>query len=433
MKKTALAVGIGNFMEWFDWGLYGFFATVIGVQFFAESTPAVGLLSALAVFAVGFFFRPLGGFILGPIGDRYGRRVALSIAILLMGLGTTAIGLLPTYAQIGIWAPILLVFFRCIQGLSTGGEATGANAFMVESAPKHMRGRFGSINSASSALALVTASLIALALTANLSPEELSSWGWRIPFLMGAPLAIAGLYLRLRLQDTPVFETLKNENRIDRSSLWSKIRKDIRPILLTLAIGAVQGVGYYYLATYAVNLLTVSVGLERETALALSCIALVIYLGFCLLAGVLIDRFGRRKPNIAGTIGFIVLLLPAFLMLDTGSFPLIIAGLVLIGACQSLVSVSTVVLMVELFPASSRASGSATGFNFSTVLIAGPGPFVAAWLAASTGSAVAPAAYLIVVSLFALPALLRWLPETKGRDLHSSELIAHTAGHKENS
>ena len=174
-------------------------------------------------------------------------------------------------------------------------------------------------------------------------------------------------------------------------------------------------------------------GLEREAALTLSCIALMIYLGFCILAGVLVDRFGRRKLNIAGTIGFILLLFPAFLMLDTGSFPLIILGLVMIGACQSLVSVSTVVLMVELFPASSRASGSATGFNFSTVLIAGPGPFIAAWLAASTGSAVAPAAYLIVVSLLALPALFRWLPETKGRDLHSSELIGHKVGQKENS
>lgn len=425
MKKTAIAVGVGNFMEWFDWGLYGFFAVIIGTQFFPDSTPAVALLSALAIFAVGFVFRPLGGFILGPIGDKHGRRVALSIAVLLMGAGTTLIGLLPTYAQIGVWAPILLLVMRCIQGISTGGEATGSNAFMVESAPKDKRGRFGSINSASSALALVCASLLALMLTNVLSPEDLNSWGWRLPFLLGAPLAIAGLYLRLKLEDTPVFQELKAEDRIDTSSLWSKIRKDIRPILLTLAIGAVQGVGYYYMATYAVNLLTVSVGLERATALTLSCIALTIYMGFCVVAGYLVDKVGRRRINIIGTVGFIILLFPAFLLLSTGDFGLIVLGLVIIGACQSLVSVSTVVLMVELFPASSRASGSATGFNFSNVLIAGPGPYIAAWLAATTGSAVAPAGYLVVVSILALPALLKWLPETKGRDLGSSELIGH--------
>lgn len=419
MKRVATAVGIGNYMEWLDWGLFGFFAVVIGANFFPGSSPAAQLLSTLAVFAAGFVFRPLGGFVLGPLGDKLGRRLALSIAVLLMGFGTTMIGLLPNYEAIGIWAPILLVVMRCIQGFSTGGEATGSNAFMVESAPKDKRGRFGSINSASSAAALVTASLTALALNTGLSTEDLHAWGWRIPFIAAAPLALAGLYLRLKLDDTPVFTELKRENRIDRSSLWSKVVKDWRPILLTLAVGAVQGVGYYYLGTYTVNLLTVTVGLESVVALTLSSIALAIYVGFCLLAGWLVDVVGRRRINLIGTAGFIILLFPAFAAIATGNFALIMLGLLLIAAPQSLVSVSTVVLMVELFPAGSRASGSSTGFNFANVLISGPGPYVAAWLAATTGSAVMPAAYLVLVSLLALPVLMKWLPETRGRDLGS--------------
>ncbi|CAN5391145.1 MFS transporter [soil metagenome] len=427
LKRVAAAVGIGNFMEWYEFGLYGFFATVIGKQFFPNDTAATQILATLAIFAVGFVLRPIGGIVLGPIGDRYGRRVALSISLLMMGIATALLGLLPNYASIGIWAPILLLTMRCLQGFSTGGEVTGANAFLVESAPIARRGLVGSIGSATSAFALMMASATALLLTTALSPEDLQSWGWRVPFVAAAPLALAGLYLRLKLEDTPVFNTLKRENRIDTSSLWSKIRKDHRPILLTFAIGAVQGAGYYYLAAFAVNFLTVTVGLQRPVALTLSTIVLLIYLLLCIFAGHLVDKFGRRRINIIGTIGFIVLLVPAFLLISTGNFALIIAGLSMVALCQSLCSVSTVVLMVELFPAGSRASGSAMGFNLAQVLVSGPTPYVAVWLAVALGSPIAPAAYLIVFSLIALPAIVKWLPETKGRDLSRDDGPAHGA------
>jgi MHS family proline/betaine transporter-like MFS transporter len=250
-----------------------------------------------------------------------------------------------------------------------------------------------------------------------LSADELQRWGWRIPFLAAAPLALVGLYLRLKLEDTPVFNQIKRENRIDTSSLWSKVRKDFRPILLTFAVGGVQGVGYYYLAAFAVNLLIVTVGISRPVALTLSTIVLAIYLCMCILAGHLVDRFGRRSMNILGTAGFIVLLVPAFKLIATGDFTLIVVGLCMVAICQSLVSVSTVVLMVELFPAGSRSTGSSTGFNLANVIVSGPGPYVATWLGVVTGSPIAPAGYLIAVSLIALPIIYRWLPETKGRDL----------------
>jgi len=422
LKRVAIAVGVGNFMEWFDWGLYGFFAVVIGKQMFPNDTPATQILATLAIFAVGFVLRPLGGIVLGPIGDKHGRKVALSISLLLMGISTAFLGLLPTYAQIGIWAPILLLLIRCIQGFSTGGEVTGANAFLVESAPMERRGLVGSIGSATSAFALMMASLTALIFTTSLSTADLESWGWRIPFIAAAPLSFAGLYLRLKLEDTPVFNQIKAENRIDHSSLWTKIRKDYRPILLTFAVGAVQGVGYYYLAAFAVNLLIVSVGLTRPLALTISTITLAIYLCLCVVAGHLVDKHGRRSINMVGTIGFIVLLVPAFKLISTGDVTLIIAGLSMIALCQSLASVSTVVLMVELFPAGSRSTGSATGFNLANVLVSGPGPYVATWLGVVTGNPIAPAGYLIAVSVIALPIIIRFLPETKGRDLASDDV-----------
>lgn len=422
LKRVAIAVGVGNFMEWYDWGLYGFFAVVIGKQMFPNNTPATQILATLAIFAVGFVLRPLGGIVLGPMGDKHGRKIALSISILLMGISTAFLGLLPTYDRIGIWAPILLLVIRCIQGFSTGGEVTGANAFLVESAPSHRRGLVGSIGSATSAFSLMIASLTALILTTSLSVADLESWGWRIPFLAAAPLSIVGLYLRLKLEDTPVFNEIKRENRIDRSSLWSKIRKDYRPILLTFAVGAVQGIGYYYLAALAVNFLIVSVGLTRSLALTLSTITLAIYLCLCVVAGLLVDKYGRRSINIIGTIGFIVLLVPAFKLISTGDTGLIIAGFSLIALSQSLASVSTVVLMVELFPAGSRSTGSATGFNLANVLLSGPGPYVATWLGVVTGNPIASAGYLIAVSVIALPIIFRFLPETKGRNLSSDDM-----------
>ena len=247
--RIAIAVAIGNFMEWFDFAVYGFFAVIIGQLFFpADTDPFVAILSSLAVFAVGFFMRPLGGFILGPIGDRYGRRTSLAISVLAMGAATTLIGLLPVYHTVGIIAPILLVLCRCIQGLSAGGEWTGSAAYLIESTPTPHRGKFGSIISATAALATIAGSLFALFLNNTLSESDLLAWGWRIPFLLAAPLALVGLYIRMRLGETPVYKQIEAQDKVEKSPILRSLRENLRPILLTLAIAAVQGTGFYYLA-----------------------------------------------------------------------------------------------------------------------------------------------------------------------------------------
>ncbi|ROR65786.1 MFS transporter [Agrococcus jenensis] len=418
--KVAVAVAVGNFMEWFDFAVYGFFAVIIGQLFFPPDTSEfVAILSSLAVFAVGFFMRPLGGFILGPIGDKYGRRVALAISILAMGIATTIIGLLPTYATVGIFAPILLVLCRCIQGLSAGGEWTGSAAYLIESTPTAHRGKFGSVISATAALATIAGSLFALFLNNTLAEEDLLSWGWRVPFLMAAPLALIGLYIRMRLGETPVYKAVTDKHEVEKSPILRSFKENWRPILLTVAIAAVQGTGFYYLATFIVNYLMTTVGIERPTALAMSATGLTVYMILCPIAGALSDRFGRRRLNIIGTIGYVILPIPVFMLMSGGSFAPVVFGMILLTMTQALVSVTTVVMLVELFPAANRSSASAIGFNFALAFIAGPASYIGTWLAGATGNPVSPAWYLVVLALIALPFIWKWLPETAGRDITS--------------
>lgn len=418
-RKTALAVGIGNFMEWFDFAVYGFFASTIGKLFFPESTPILSLLSAFAVFAVGFIMRPLGAFILGSIGDKHGRKAALVWSVLLMGGATTVMGLLPTYAVAGLLAPILLVLLRCVQGMAAGGEWSGSAAYLVESAPNNKRGLYASLISGTAALAFIVGSFVALGLSSALSPADLSGWGWRLPFLLAAPMSIAGLYIRMKLGDTPVFESLKSEERVAASPLAKAGAKGLKPILITFAFSSVSGLGIYYLATYMNNHLTTSLGLDRASALSLSGVGLFVYMLMCPLAGVLSDRFGRRSLNILGTVGFVVVSIPAFVLMATGNGVAIVAGLILFGACQALCSVTNVVLLVELFPASTRSSGSALGYNLGLAFVAGPGPLIAAAIASSTGTSTSAAWYMVIVALIATPILVKWLPETFNRDIHA--------------
>jgi MFS transporter, MHS family, proline/betaine transporter len=424
LGQAAFAVGIGNFMEWFDFAIYGFFAVIIGQLFFVGDDPVISLLSSLAVFAVGFFMRPLGGFILGPIGDRFGRRTALSVSVLAMGIATVALGFTPTFAEIGVWAPILLVVFRCIQGLSAGGEWTGSAAFLIEGAPKGKRARYASIISATAALATVAGSGFALWLNTILTEQQLLDFGWRIPFWAAGPLALVGLFVRLRLDDTPVFQQIKNA-RVEGAPKAPRAKTNLKAIGLTICFAAVQGLGYYYLATFVVNYMQTTLEIPRPNALLLAGIGLLVYMIFCPIAGFISDKFGRRIPNLVGTIGYVLLPIPVFLLMSTGNSVLIVIGLVLLGAMQCLVSVTTVVMLVELFPASSRATGSAIGFNIALAFIAGPGPYIGAWLAATTGNAIAPAFYQVFIALVAAIVLLKWLPESSKQDIFSETIGWH--------
>lgn len=414
--RIAVAAGIGNVMEWFDFAVYGFFATTIGHVFFPTKTATSALLSALAVFGVAFVMRPLGGLLLGAVGDRAGRRAALAVSVTLMGAATTLVAALPTYSGVGILAPVLLILLRCAQGVSAGGEWTGASSFLVEYAPQRRRGLRGSLISATAAVGSLLGCVVALVLTTALSPAQMMAWGWRIPFLLAAPLGVAGLYVRLRLEDTPVFRDLQHEDRVTRTPIREAVTKNFRQIVVMFFCATVGGVGYYYLATYVVNFLsTERLGIGPRAALAMTAVGLAVYALLCPCAGVLSDRVGRRASMLICTAGFFVGGIPAFLLMAGLGVPGAIWGIVLLGVFEAIANVNGVVLLVELFPARTRMTSASIGYNISLAAIAGPGPLIAAALAAGIDFVAAPAFYMVAVAFVSFLVVARFLPETSGR------------------
>ncbi len=415
-RKRMLAVGIGNFMEWFDFAIYGYFAAIIGAQFFPSGDATAEMLSALAVFAVGFLSRPIGALILGPMGDRLGRRAVLIITVMGMGIITALIGLVPSYAAIGIAAPIIVVVLRLLQGMMVGGEWTSAAAYIGESAPEHKRGLYASLITATAGLAFLVGTLTAVVLTASMDQDALAGWGWRLPFVASFAMAVVAVYIRRKLEDTPVYEEVERKrkaNEIEHTSAGDKAKA----FVMTLAFAGIFGVSLYYLVTYANNHLTGAVGMQRFDALWATAVVMVIYVGFNPLMGMAADRWGRKPVNHFGIIGLILWSVPAFLLMNTGNPFFVIVGLVPFALFVAATAVTNNVLLVEVFPASLRATGSAIGYNIAYALLAGPGPLIAAALVAGTGLLVSPAFYVIAVGIVALAVLWPLLPETKGRDI----------------
>lgn len=415
-RRRLTAVGIGNFMEWFDFAIYGYFTAIIGAQFFPAGDATAATLSGLAVFAVGFISRPVGALFLGPIGDRFGRRTVLIITVLGMGIITTLIGLTPSYDTIGIAAPIIVVILRLVQGMMVGGEWTSAAAYIGESAPKAKRALFASIVTATAGLAFLVGTLTAALLTAVMDEASLASWGWRIPFVFSLVMAIVAVYIRQKLEDTPVYQELERKRETNSIEVTSAGEK-ARAFIMTLAFSGIFGVSLYYFVTYANNHLTGPVGMERLPALLATGAAMIVYVVFNPVVGAWSDRIGRRPVLLTGVIGLIVWSLPAFLLLNTGNPFLAFISLVIFSFFVACCAVMNNVLLVEVFPASVRSTGSAIGYNLAYALLAGPGPLVAAALVASTGLLISPAFYVIAVAIVALLVLAPLLKETRHVDI----------------
>ncbi|MTD14829.1 MFS transporter [Nakamurella sp. YIM 132087] len=417
-RRIAFACIIGNFLEYFEFALYGFFAVAIGATFFPSDDPSTELLQSLAVFGVAFLLRPVGGVVFGLIGDRIGRRASLSISITMMSLATAAIGLLPGYDTLGVWAPILLVLIRCIQGLSVGGEWGASSAFLIETAGPGLRGQRGSYPSMAAAIGFVGGSLLSLGFGLAFTAEQLNSWGWRIPFLVALPLGLLGLYIRRKLEDTPVFRQIEQQDDRPKARLRDAIDlRNWRPLLVTFGFSWICGVGLYYLTSYVVNYLTATVKLPRTEAALLVAIGLGIYAVLCPIAGRLSDRFGRRRTIIFGCIGHVVLAVPVFLLLGSGNAVLIVLALIVYAIMQAPINANTSLIMIEIFPAGTRLTNGSLAFNLGVGPPSGFGPLVAAALVAGTGLTFSPGFFLAGVALFSLVVLYFLMPETAGRDL----------------
>jgi len=426
LRKVTAAAAVGNFVEWFDFAVYGFLATIIAKQFFASDDPNAALLQTFAVFAVAFALRPLGGIVFGAMGDRLGRKRVLSITVLMMAGATTVIGLLPTYASIGLLAPVLLTLTRCVQGFSAGGEYAGACAYVMEHAPNHRRGWYGSFLPVSTFSAFASAAVIAYLLDASLSPEAMAQWGWRVPFLVAAPLGVIGLYLRWRMEETPAFRQAMAEQKESEHSPLRETLAQQKGVMLRLgAFISLTALSFYMFTTYFATYLQVVGHLSRAQALMVSTIALLFAAGACPAAGAFTDRFGRRRTIGVTCLWVILMVFPAYWLASSGSVPAAVCGVILLAVGAVMSGVVTAALLSEVFPTRTRYTASAMTYNVAYTLFGGTAPLVATWLIGLSGSSLAPAFYLVVIALVALVGGLA-LPETSRVSLHDEPVGAST-------
>ncbi|MFD5630738.1 MFS transporter [Streptomyces sp. NPDC127072] len=409
-SRRALAAGsVGNFIEWYEFGVYGYFATVIAARFFTPEGggEAEALVKTYASFALAFFFRPVGAALFGRLGDRIGRRPVLVLVIVLMTAATTLIGLLPTYATVGALAPWLLTFLRVLQGLSAGGEFGGAVSVMTEFAPPGRRGLYGSWQSFTVALGLLAGAGVAALLATALSSHQLHEWGWRLPFLLTLPLGLGALWLRMRLDETPAFER-------ERGREQGQVRPSARELTraITLGAGRVMGwaaAGYTFLVVLPAYLQN-SLGATFQQALLATVVANLGFAATIIPAGLLSDRIGRRPVMLAGAVLVAVLAVPLLnTVQDSGtSTAMKGAAVFLAGAVVGLMAGPGPAMLSEMFPTSVRHTGLGLAYALSNAVFSGCAGLIITETIERTGSVDIPAYYAAAtcaVSALALATL----------------------------
>ncbi|MCE3549885.1 MFS transporter [Pseudonocardia sp. RS11V-5] len=421
VQRTVLGGTVGSFVEFYEFSAYAVLAATLAAVFFPAADPTTGLLSSLAVFAVAFFARPLGGFVWGALGDRIGRKRTLALTVLLMSIATTLMGVLPGYATIGVAAPVLLIVLRFLQGVSAGGEISGAVSFIAEHSPLHRRGLYVGLISVGSVVGTLLGSLFPGILLLTLSTEQMQAWGWRLPLLLALPMGIIGLYIRRRLDETPHFLALKEERAREANPVGAALsgRENVRLLVKSFLLIAVNAASFYMIVGYLPTFATKSLKLTGYEAFAPSLIALAA----CLLAEVAgswwSDQVGRRPVLLISGTGLLVLSYPAFLLMTSGSFGLISVGLVVFGLVAGGYAAVTNSTLTEMFPTRVRVSGHGITYNLSVALFGGSAPYLLTWLGGVTGSSMVGAVYVMILAVISLPAV--WFTkETARRPLRTT-------------
>ncbi len=410
--RTALAGLIGNVLEWFDFAVYGYFASDIGRQFFPQSSTTAQQLLAFAVFALGFCARPVGSLVLGVVGDRIGRRALLTLSIALMGGATLLIGLLPTYAQIGVAAPILLVTLRVVQGFSLGGEFTGSMVYTTEQASPRWRGLISSSTAAGTTLGFILGSASAWLVNVSLGAEQAAVWGWRVPFVASVILCAVGWLLRRGIHESS--EGLKAAEI--RQPLLPSIVADWRPILQTFGIVAMTNAAYYLTFTYAVERRKHLTGEGGEVFLLANTASLFVVLFSKPLGGWLSDKVGRRRLMMTLTVVTMLLIYAALHAMLYGSPLHFIGGQLLMAVPLGMALGLQGAMLVEIFPLRTRITSMSLAYSVTLALAGGTAPLVAAWLIDTFGQPLAPASYIMLYGAIGL-ALMWPMKETNARRL----------------
>lgn len=416
VRKAVTGASIGNAVEWFDFAIYGFLATFIAANFFPAGDQTAALLKTFAIFAAAFFMRPLGGFVFGPLGDKIGRQRVLALVILLMSGATVAIGLLPTYTSIGVAAPILLFLLRCLQGFSAGGEYGGGAVYLAEFAADKSRGLTVTFIAWSGVVGFLLGSITVTLLQALLPTAAMDSYGWRIPFLIAGPLGLVGMYIRLRLGDTPQFAELNKTEQVAKSPLREAITTSWRSIVRVVGLFIVFNVSYYVVFTFLQPYLITTLKFSKTAAFTSMTVATFVALVLILPLAALSDRVGRKPLLITASVAFIVFGYPLFLLLNAGSLTAAITahcGLAVITSIYVSTAVST---GVEMFATAVRYSGFSIGYNVCVAAFGGTTPYIVTWLTAETKNVMAPAFYLIVAAAVSLTTIVT-LRETAAKPL----------------
>ncbi|MFF4827207.1 MFS transporter [Streptomyces sp. NPDC001312] len=416
--KVIRAAILGTVVEYYDFGIYGYMATLLATHFFVESNPNTALLSTFAAFAVAFFLRAPGGILFGHVGDKYGRKKALTWTILLMAIATTGIGLIPSYATLGLWATCLLVLCRCLQGFAAGGELSGANAFVSEHAPAHRRAFHTSFVNTGTYLGSLVASLVALVLTSSVSEDTLHDWAWRIPFLLSLVIGVIGLYIRSQLPETEQFEAVQESETVEvaKYPIADVFAHAWRQIVLIIFLGALIVGGYYIAGVYAASYLQTEGGRSADFAFASTCIAMVAAVISLPIAGYAGDRIGRRPVFFLGSGITAVIALPAFMLMRDGGPVAAVLAQCSLTFFIGLVNGVSFAAYAEIFRARYRYSGIAMSNNVTNMALGGTAPFIATLLINTTDNNLAPAGYLIVTALMTFGATF-FLKETRGTEL----------------
>ncbi|MGV9905588.1 MFS transporter [Streptomyces sp. NPDC003388] len=426
LRRAVGASALGNCMEWFDFGVYSYLAATIGKVFFPGASPAAQVISSFATFAAAFVVRPLGGLVFGPLGDRIGRQKVLATTMIMMAVGTFAIGIIPGYATIGIAAPVLLLLARMVQGFSTGGEYGGATTFVAEYSPDRRRGFLSSWLDFGTFVGYALGSALVTALNLMLTDAQMLSWGWRVPFLIAGPLGVIGLYMRLKLEESPAFQQQldEHEKSLAQESAGGEFKEIVRKhwpaLLICMGLVLLYNVTNYmvtgYLPTYQTETLHRSSG-SADVLVLIGMVWIVLLITFL---GRLSDRVGRRPLYGVAAAAMIVLAVPAFLLIKAAGTWQPILGVLLLSTLLACFAAPSAATLPALFPTAVRYAAMGIGFNFAVAAFGGTTPLVTAALVGATGDDLMPAYYLMLAGAIGL-LTVKFLPESAQVPLNGSQ------------
>lgn len=423
VKQSVFGTAVGNAVEWFDFGMYAFLAVTIGRVFFPEASPTLQLIFAFATFTIAFLARPIGGYVFGMLGDRYGRKNILAMTLTMMAIATFSIGLIPSYDRIGIAAPILLLVARLFQGFSTGGEYAGAMTYVAESSPDKKRTFYGSFLEVGSFVGYIFGAGLVTLLTFALGSEAMVAWGWRIPFLVAGPLGMVALYIRSKLEETPAFKAMAEaeEKHKDRSSLREILTNHWRPVLVCIGIVLFYNTTNYMVLTYMPSYFSESLGFGETKGLLFVLILMVLNIPVIMGMGYLADRIGSRNKIIKGAlVAILVLSIPAFMLMNSGNDVLVFIGLFILGASLGCFQGTLPAVLPSLFFTRVRYGSLAITYNVSVSLFGGTTALIVTSIVGATGNNIVPAYYLMAASIIGLLIMVFFVKETAGKSLPGS-------------